>query len=314
MIGFVLSGGGNRGALEVGALQVLLERGVKPDLVIGVSAGAVNGAFLASNPTVEGTRQLAGLWEHATQDHVYPGSRWQVIWRLNRRVESLYPNTRFHDFVRANLRAAHLAQFGDIRTGVRLYVVATRLETGTLHVFGDDPADSVADALMASTALPPLHPPWRYRDAQYIDGAFAAHLPIRLAIERGAREIYALHVTQVVAPTLPPQDMFDITMRAIDVCRQRETEAELDTALRKKAVVHYVPLIACAALPFWDFGHASLLVREGRKTMELFLAKRSREVSRNRRWWFDSLSARWNQGQKAVRAAAFDSREKEFAS
>ncbi len=312
MIGFVLSGGGNRGALEVGALQVLLEQGIRPDLVVGVSAGALNGTFLASNPTAEGTRQLAQMWANATQEHIYPGSRWQLLWRLNRQVESLYPNTRFHDFVRAHLRVAHLNTFGDLRTGVRLYVVATRLETGAPYIFGDDPGDSIADALMSSTALPPLHPPWNYRNALYVDGAFAAQLPIRTAIERGAREIYALHVTQKPEQTPPLQDMLDITMRAIGVCRQREIEAELETAQRKKAVVHYVPLVACAALPFWDFAHASLLVREGRDSMQSFLAKQSQQRSGKRLWWLRS-SARRSESQKAVRAIALHSRHRELA-
>ena len=58
MIAFVLSGGGNRGALEAGALLALFERGIQPDILVGTSAGAMNAAFIAINPT--GRRQTAG--------------------------------------------------------------------------------------------------------------------------------------------------------------------------------------------------------------------------------------------------------------
>ena len=59
MIAFVLSGGGNRGALQGGALKALLERGISPDLIVGTSVGALNGVTLAADPTVAGARQLA---------------------------------------------------------------------------------------------------------------------------------------------------------------------------------------------------------------------------------------------------------------
>ncbi|MDQ7028746.1 MAG: patatin-like phospholipase family protein [Ardenticatenia bacterium] len=54
MLAFVLSGGGNRGALQVGALQVLLEAGIQPDVLVGTSVGAVNALFLACDPTPQG--------------------------------------------------------------------------------------------------------------------------------------------------------------------------------------------------------------------------------------------------------------------
>ena len=52
---FVLSGGGNRGACQVGMLRALCERGIAPDLVVGSSIGAINAAFFAGQPTLEGT-------------------------------------------------------------------------------------------------------------------------------------------------------------------------------------------------------------------------------------------------------------------
>ena len=59
---FVLAGGGSIGAVQVGMLRELLAHGVKPDLVVGSSVGAINGAYFAGDPSLEGVRRLEGIW------------------------------------------------------------------------------------------------------------------------------------------------------------------------------------------------------------------------------------------------------------
>ena len=59
---FVLAGGGSLGAVQVGMLKALTAHGVKPDLVVGASAGAINGAYLAARPDAEGIAELERLW------------------------------------------------------------------------------------------------------------------------------------------------------------------------------------------------------------------------------------------------------------
>ena len=61
-VGFVLSGGGNLGAVQAGQLQALIEAGIRPDLVVGTSVGAINGAFLVGAADVDGCRALAEMW------------------------------------------------------------------------------------------------------------------------------------------------------------------------------------------------------------------------------------------------------------
>ena len=60
---FVLGGGGVLGSTQVGMARALAERGVRPDLVLGTSIGAVNGCFVAADPTVAGAERLAEVWE-----------------------------------------------------------------------------------------------------------------------------------------------------------------------------------------------------------------------------------------------------------
>jgi len=151
MIAFVLSGGGNRGALQVGALQVLLETGIRPDMLVGTSAGAINAAFLATDPTPAGASRLGEIWQQVTKENAYPGGPLRVIWHLLTHRDSLYPHENLKAFVEAHTPpgARSFRQ-----SAVPLYIVATDLRNGSLYIFGEDAEDTIVDAIMASTAVP----------------------------------------------------------------------------------------------------------------------------------------------------------------
>ena len=70
---FVLSGGASLGAIQVGMLRALYERGIAPDVIVGTSAGAMNGAFIASRPqTVATADALAAVWRDLRRGQVFP--------------------------------------------------------------------------------------------------------------------------------------------------------------------------------------------------------------------------------------------------
>src|SRR6478736_6259777 len=89
---FVLSGGGNQGVSQVGMLRALLERGIVPDVVIGTSAGALNGAAVAYAPNLTGVAQLAAVWEQLRAEDVFPGNRVHRAWNVVRRGTHLFEN------------------------------------------------------------------------------------------------------------------------------------------------------------------------------------------------------------------------------
>ncbi|HEU5104188.1 MAG TPA: patatin-like phospholipase family protein, partial [Roseiflexaceae bacterium] len=99
MIAFVLSGGGNRGALQGGALKALLERGIFPDLIVGTSVGALNGVTLAADPTVAGARRLAANWPRIRRDDIFPGNPLTVGWRVLRGHGSLHGQQNLARFI-----------------------------------------------------------------------------------------------------------------------------------------------------------------------------------------------------------------------
>src|ERR671922_843929 len=90
MNAFVLSGGGNLGAGQVGTVLALLERGIEPDLLVGTSAGAINAAYLAGNPGLEGAERLASIWTSIRTRDVFrlPLKPWHLLSHL--RGDALY--------------------------------------------------------------------------------------------------------------------------------------------------------------------------------------------------------------------------------
>lgn len=128
-VAFVLSGGGNRGALEVGALQALFEHGIKPDILVGTSAGAMNAAFIATDPTLEGAYKLGELWKSIRREDVFPGNKLTMAWRLITGKDSLFPSDHLRRLVEKYI-PPDKKRFGDL--SVKLYITAANLNTATL--------------------------------------------------------------------------------------------------------------------------------------------------------------------------------------
>lgn len=192
MIAFALSGGGARGALEVGALKALVEANIRADMIVGTSAGAINAAGFATNPTAAGVQRLAEHWIHAPADDIFPGNWFAIARRFLTRQDSLYPNDGLRRFIETCLPPG-VTTFGDI-TQIRLYTTAANLNTSTLYLFGDDAKATLVDAVLASAAIPPLFPPVVYGGYQYVDGGVVANVPISVAVGQGATTIYAINL------------------------------------------------------------------------------------------------------------------------
>src|SRR5271156_634745 len=89
----VLAGGGVRGAVQVGMLQVLAEHGFVPDRIYGSSVGALNGVAFACDPTRNGVQRMTEIWQGLTRDSVYPQGRLHGPWLYLQHRESVYPNS-----------------------------------------------------------------------------------------------------------------------------------------------------------------------------------------------------------------------------
>ncbi|MCS7352370.1 MAG: patatin-like phospholipase family protein, partial [Anaerolineae bacterium] len=185
---FVLSGGGNRGPLQVGALKALLERGIEPDFLVGTSAGAINAVAFAIDPTSDGVERLAAAWRRVRRADIYPGHLFTALWRLLTHQDSLFDGSGLRRVLQAHLPPG-VRTFGDLRRPC--YVTAADLRTQRLILFGEDPSAPLLEAVLASASVPVIHPPVRFRNMQLVDGGVVAAVPITMitiAIEKGAEE------------------------------------------------------------------------------------------------------------------------------
>jgi len=183
----VLSGGGSRGALDVGFAQALWGAGASFDLIIGSSVGALNGAFLASGGTPD---ELAEVWRPLRFRDLFR-MNWRELFARGMGARSIYRLGR-----RLGLLLAKLpARFEQL--AIPFVAVATDLATGTPVAF--DQGD-LLPALLASAAIPGMWPPVRHEGRLLVDGSLSAHLPLAEAVRRGATEIWGIRSSCTASP------------------------------------------------------------------------------------------------------------------
>jgi NTE family protein len=289
MIAFVLSGGGNYGALQAGAIEILLAHNIYPDILVGVSAGALNAAWLAGHPTLDGVLELQQIWCINAPQHFISPNRIGILLRVAQGRESLLPNEPLQEFVRR--WSPNGAVFGDF-VNPKLYMIAARLPDAAARVFGDVPDEALFDGLMASTALPPLFPPWEIEGEFYVDGGIVSDLPILTAVERGADEIYALQITH--PPYDPemqvPKQLFSLGTKAIAAIIERNTELEIQVVQSRKDIrLHLIRLWTNIDAGFWNFEYGEEMVEEGRSATESYFETIQNPDPWHVRWrrWFN---------------------------
>jgi NTE family protein len=270
MIAFVLSGGGNRGALQAGALKALLERGIYPNLIVATSVGALNGVTLAADPTVAGARRLAEGWRHVRRADIFPGNPLTVGWRILTGRGSLHGQERLARFILGQL-PRNVRRFRDLQ--VPCVVTATSLSSGQLQLFGADPSERLLDALLASTAIPPFYPPYQYKDDWLVDGAVVANLPISHAIMRGARTVYTLEIVDELTVSAGPGMLHTLASSlSAMLSRQHEQERQITALGRQRGVtIHDIKLTSGQNLPYNDFSRSAALVEAGERATLAYL-------------------------------------------
>jgi NTE family protein len=187
----VLSGGGSLGAVQVGALRALFEAGVRPDLLVGCSVGALNAAFLAVDPRVERLDELERLWRALDREAVFGRGRRvlaaQLLSVAVRREDHLYEPDALRELVRRWIPVADLAE-----TAVPVHVVTTDLMSGAPVWFSSgDPVD----VLTASACLPALFPPVALAGSLHVDGGVTCPVPVERALELGAERTWVVDVS-----------------------------------------------------------------------------------------------------------------------
>jgi len=245
VIGLALGGGAARGFAHIGVIQVLEEAGIRPDLVIGTSAGSLVAALYASGKSGTELASLAqSMDEGAITDWSFPG-------------RGLIRGDALARYVREHTGGKRIEQMK-----LPLGIVATDLDNGQGIVFriGD-----TGVAVRASSAVPAVFQPVRIGSREYVDGGLVAPVPVRYARQMGAQLVIAVDISEppdgaatgdVVRMLL---QTFSIMGRSIN----RFELAEADIVLRPKL----------AGVSRADFAARGRSVQAGREAAQAMLGE-----------------------------------------
>ena len=259
---FVLGGGGNLGAVQVGMLRSLLGSGIRPDVVVGCSVGAINGAFLAADPTDEGVDRLASLWRRLKSDTICPRGMASSMMLMTRRGHSLHGN----ETLRALLEAAiPIRSFEE--TVLPLHVVATALRTGMPRWLC---SGNLIESVLASAALPAVLPPVEIDGELHIDGAVVDNVPIGRGLSLDATRLVVLHAGNFHRERPIPKRPIEMLVRAMTIGRNSRFDHDLDMVPRNVELI-VPPGVDPGHLRYNDFSRSSELIARAEESTTAYL-------------------------------------------
>jgi NTE family protein len=259
-VAFVLSGGGSLGAMQAGQLLAMFEAGITPDLVIGVSAGALNGAAVAYRPTVETAEQLASIWLGLRREYIFRGSRCARAWHVVRGHSNLYRSDGLVDLVKRFLPVDDLGELPTPFEAGTVNIDDARLD---FHSTGDPSA-----VLVASASLPGIFRPVVIDGSRHVDGGIAVNLPVQRARDLGATTIFAFDCKAGTKHQLPADlSALGVLTSTIAVTREILTPSHghLDIVRLPAPDTHGIGL--------FDFSHGSRLITAGYELATEFLCE-----------------------------------------
>jgi NTE family protein len=228
---FVLGGGGVLGAHEVGMLKALAEAGIKPDLVVGTSVGAINGACVAADP--DGAAAWLGqVWQGDALRQAFSETVIGQVARLARSGTHLHSIEPLRQMLE---QALPVHDFADLR--LPFHCVAASIERAHAHWFSSGP---IVPAVLASCAVPGLLPPVEVDGEHYFDGGLVDSIPVGHAVSLGAGTIYVLHVGRIERPLTVPRRPWQVGLVSFEIARRHRFHEEM-AALPDDVQVHVLP-------------------------------------------------------------------------
>jgi NTE family protein len=273
---FVLSGGASLGSIQVGMLEALYERDVRPDLIVGTSAGALNGAFIAERPqAVETAHELGEVWRRLRRGQVFPVSPLSGILGLVGARGNLVPDSALRRLIERNTLADRLED-----TRVPLHVIATDVLSGEEVRLSEGP---LVDAVLASAAIPGVLPAIEWNGRLLMDGGVANNAPLSHALELGADEIYVLPTGTPCELDHAPRGALAMIVYATSLLVHARLTHEIASIGADAEIVVLPPPCPLTVAPT-DFSHADALIEQARSDARHFLdAREQRRAARTPR-------------------------------
>lgn len=216
-LALVLSGGGASGIVQVPFLEELIRRDIRPDVIVGCSVGAVNGAFLAFHPNnIEG---LAELWIALRDTRLWHRNLVSIGRRLLTRGTSMYSNQFLRDLFQRHVTIDDISA-----AEIPLHIVTSSLSSGRKRIVSKG---QLLESVLASIALPGLFPPVRLEGDWCVDGGLSSGLDLETAILQGATHTLAVDLGVHPSP-YQPSGLVDLLARSMEIAVQERTKSEID--------------------------------------------------------------------------------------
>jgi NTE family protein len=258
---WVLPGGASMGAIQVGQAEALIAAGHAPDLVIGTSAGSLNAAWLAADPTAAGVASLRRLWLEVKRRQIFPVRPLVAGLGLLGRRDHLVPSAPLTRWLTEHLPYRRLEE-----ARIPVTITATDLDTGAPVYFSSGEA---IPALVASCAVPGVFPPVTIGGRTLVDGGLAADAPIEVAMRGGADRVFVLP-TLGVAPPGRPRRAADVVLRSVNLMLGNARNGEIIPWV-DQAEIYVVPAPWVPGVSPFSFVHGLQLMTEARARTEAWL-------------------------------------------
>jgi NTE family protein len=220
-VAFVLSGGGNLGPMQAGSIVALMEAGITPDLLVGTSVGALNAAFLATRPGVDGARALMEAWSDLKRPEAVSLNLFTALAGFLGFRNHLISDQQLRNLIRRWVEIDQIEQ-----ATVPIAIATTDALTGDCVVLttGD-----VVDSLAASCAIPGLFPPVWIKGRWLVDGSLSANQPVLQAQALGANVTFII-TTTAAARQRPPRGAIALAMNSVSLVTSRVSRDQMELA------------------------------------------------------------------------------------
>ncbi|HEX9474027.1 MAG TPA: patatin-like phospholipase family protein [Steroidobacteraceae bacterium] len=258
---FVLAGGGSLGAVQAGMLVELIAADVRPDLIVGVSAGALNGAFLAFDPSPSTVERIAELWRQISTREAL-GLSWQSLLGvvgLRGHIADARGLRRLLD------RELPYREFS--ASQVQLHIVAADEATGAEVLLNNG---SVAEAVLASTAIPGVFAPVVIAGRRLVDGVVASGTPIATAVRLGATRLIVLPCGFTCVEQAVPRHAVGRAMHAINLLGARQLRQDFEH-YAERVCLRLVPPLCPLGQSSYDYSRGAALIAAARETTRRWL-------------------------------------------
>jgi NTE family protein len=260
---FVLSGGGSLGAVQVGMLQTLADRGVTPDLLIGASAGALNAAFVAGRGFSGGSLdELARIWRGLRRQDVFPFAPHHHLLALAGVRSALCASDGLRRLIETHVSYDRLED-----ADIPVHVVTTDVLSGTevLLSTGDPTA-----AVLASASIPAVLPAVEIDGRLLFDGGVADNTPISQAAVLGADRIVVLPAGVACALESPPRSAVATAVHALTLLIEQRLAHDVARYHDQLELIVLPPLCPLEVSSL-DFRRAGMLIDRARAASHRWL-------------------------------------------